>query len=1123
METHERASAQTFLSRFPATAQVPQVPDILTQATPWHRGPLPKSLDPELTAQWLHALGEDNPAVLQRRLDWEGIENGTRRSFDPPFIGRECEWPRALDILRTALKDCVDRPLEDVDSEHLTFPQRPFVDLLRPAVDRALYEVRRELEPRLQFRVMPEAWEQLAASLLDRICEVAAPTLYHCFSRERGAGLTFLAFLGGADRNSQEAYERFICRHRGDGLDTIFSEFPVLARLLGTVVALWMDGSSEMLLRIDGDRPELSRQDTWGISSTAPLASVRQGLSDPHRGGRAVSILGFDCGECQKFLVYKPKDMGVDFVYQELLRDLNQHSALPPLRALQITMRSGYGYMEYVPHRTCEETAELSRFYRNAGRVTAVLYVLGCTDCHYENLIATGDQLVLIDTETLLEADVRDHLKAAASNIEDSLVSATGLRQAIASSVLRSGLLPMWVFVGPNRLAEDISALGVATPMVPTRARTGWLGLNTDYLRSGRVDGPVEQPTSLPVGIGQSNPFADHLDEFLQGFCEQALVLIERRSAWLGESGLLSRFAGLSRRVLMRNTHVYCGLQEQQLHPSALTSSEVQGLVLEQLARTFLLAKNRPHHWPVFAAELYQMEQLDIPFFEHPIDAEGLPLLPGMQPVDRFMVSSGLEACRKRLQALDLDGIAFQCRLIKGSVQTRGTTAHSAAGNSPSSFAAPPNVAETPARQPSADVRRTRAEQLAHQLKDLAIIGSDGTADWLGMDLGSDADKLCYGAVGLSLYAGSTGVAILQAAIAGSGGSADCATHGTLRPLMALASSGNHALLRHWWRGQPLGLGGSGGILLALLELDRLGAPPPAGWCSHRDLALSLLSGLNETILRTDPNLDVLGGVAGLIGPLLRLADDQAAKFAALAGDYLLGRQLDIGGWPQPKSTLASGSDLPLTGFSHGTAGVAAALAALHRHSQDSRLLSGVKRAIAYERRCFDTSRGNWSQSPPSSSNPTFMLAWCHGAPGIALSRICLAGTALEDDSMAGELEAALHTTTRAALEQDHLCCGTMGIVAILRLATRQLHNQEWQQAANRIESLALARADDNGGHFRVFGTREGNMILPGAMTGLSGIGLVLLHSTLADACVAQVMSAGLLPNESVDAGSREQ
>jgi lantibiotic modifying enzyme len=316
-------------------------------------------------------------------------------------------------------------------------------------------------------------------------------------------------------------------------------------------------------------------------------------------------------------------------------------------------------------------------------------------------------------------------------------------------------------------------------------------------------------------------------------------------------------------------------------------------------------------------------------------------------------------------------------------------------------------------------------------------------------------------------------------------------------------------MLRRWWRIHPLGTLGTGGVLLTLLELDRLGAPPPDGWRSHREVALSLLNGLPGSRFETDTAFDVLSGVTGLIGPLLGLADPGAEALAIQAGDHLLGRQLDGGGWPQSSAVAVRNELLPLTGFSHGTAGMASALCALHRRTREPRFLAGALRAIAYERACFDAERRNWPYYLSSNTDPVFMATWCHGAPGIALSRLCFLGTPFEDERLTRELKVALETTSETTLSQDHLCCGTMGLVTILRLASQRLGEPHWHEAADRLETEAISRVQRSG-HFRAFGTRDGSLVMPGSMTGLSGIGLALLHSAPADACLAQLLTAGL-------------
>jgi lantibiotic modifying enzyme len=129
-------------------------------------------------------------------------------------------------------------------------------------------------------------------------------------------------------------------------------------------------------------------------------------------------------------------------------------------------------------------------------------------------LIASGDQLVLIDTETLLEADLRDLI----SDDGDDPEALSPLQSSMQGSVLRSGLLPQWLMAGVGRkTAFDISALGVQPPP-PVLEQPGWLGLNSDGMIAGRSSQLCELPTSLPVGLGSPLRLTDFAEQLGEGF-----------------------------------------------------------------------------------------------------------------------------------------------------------------------------------------------------------------------------------------------------------------------------------------------------------------------------------------------------------------------------------------------------------------------------------------------------------------------------------------------------------------------------------------------------------------------------------------------------------------------------
>ena len=1094
-----------------------------------HSNDSSSNLDDEICNVWIASLGSEGPENLQKRLSWADID----ASSIAPLLRQSMADGQyhlssnpLLRHLSDAIREAAGHTLSSQGLAGMSVigtEQLAFIDLWAPAAEWALRELRASLKDQLHFQVATSIWEELAAGLLSRLCRIAEMTLWEKFNEEREPGIILLAHLGengdGEGPPTREYYTRFIQRHRSEGIESLVTEFPVLGRLISTVTALWLDSSAEMLLRVDADCAALSQ--TFDIPLNASLEHIQQGLSDPHCGGRSVAILTFVGAGAAYKVVYKPKDISLDAAYQNIISYLNAASDLPALKSLSVLQGNGYGYVEFVPHRVCSNASELAQFYHNAGRLTAILYILGCTDCHYENLIANGDHLLLIDGETLFQADFENPDDLATFAPSDAPVDA--FKRQIDDSVLRSGLLPMWQYYGQHKFAMDLSALGIAPPNEPVEEVSGWLGLNSDGMMPGIIEMQCRIPTSLPVGVGESNPLHLHVDRFCDGFKAHCDVLMQHRSELLRDGGLLNAFQGLQRRILKRGTWIYYAIQDQMLAPDALRSELTQGMRLEQLGRAFLLADQRPTDWPVFEAEMRQMEILDIPFFTHPIDGVDMD---EMGAILGLVKTNGLEACRKRLQPLNTDGVAFQLRLIRGAIQARVLRAdqrHSTlssnsftegalTGASTEVGLSPPNVSV------SLEERLVLSQNVANELIDLAFPDGMGRYEWLGMNMGWDGIKYYFGPIGPSLYSGSSGIALflacLQHALKPSEEltrfrQIDTIIREITQPLVKLTEMGD-GVLNRWWRDQPLGMGGCGGVLLTLITLDRLAMRVPDGFESYTALAQRLLQGLRQDRLETDRELDLLQGVTGLIGPLLMLGDAISLEWALTAGNRLVEQQQESGGWIVPSAQAKR----PLTGWAHGAAGMATALAQLYHHTGERRYLWAAEQGLDYERQVFIAEVGNWPDFRGTQESSYFHLGWCNGAPGIALSRLCLMDTELWNRQAEEELATAIVTTANASLRRDYLCCGRFGLVAILRMAAERLGapGLQAEEAAKRIELQALSEAEASGGNFHLLGDGEGSMIEPGLMTGVSGIGMVLLNDWHSLATLQMILSGGLLP-----------
>ncbi len=1042
--------------------------------------------------QWKLAVSNGEGEKWQRRLTWAGLdETQAIKALRQAAESAEADTASPLLAMLQAVLRSSAVAAADFDWSQDLPPATgddslAFEDLWRPLADGAIAMLRARVSSETLALVSSHALADLRGELLNRLCSLGVKLMWELFEREQAVGPSLLAKLvpGSEESNrtfSRVLYGRLVRRHASDGLDGVLKEFPVFGRLLATVVGFWLENTAEMLSRIAADRSLLAA--AYGLNPQAPLTAIGQGLSDPHRGGRVVAILTFGThleGAPSWRVVYKPKDMRLDAAYQSALRCLPLDPLHAPLRSLTVVAADGYGYMEFVEHRVCKDDAELARFYLNAGRLTAALHLLGCTDCHSENLIAEGDQLVLIDTETLLEAEVHDHTKdrrEAASPAGDSVI-----KTRFQQSVMRTCLLPRWIFAGSMRVPIDYSALGMDAPAEANHQMLGWLGLNSDAMSPGAVNRPVTAPTSLPIGVGGSNRLAEFSDLFCDGFRRQSEQLLTDRENWTRAGGVLDSFIGLPRRIVLRNTRVYFMLRERLFDPAALRSSIAQGLKLEPLARAFLLSEICPKNWPVFEAEVRQLEQLDIPYFEHSIEDEDLPLPFGMDSIRGFMAKSSLTACRHRFKTLDQEEIGMQVQIIRGLVAARFPAGISR--SSEVAFSAPVSAVAL-----NAQSRRSEARRLADDLLKSGFHGPEGAIEWLGIDLGIDGQSLCFGIVGEPIFGGASGIAVFLAAL---GPDYLAAARGAMALMLEKAENSRAGTDMRWWRDQPLGLAGSGGILLGLQILAGL---DPERAQRYKQVADKLLASLTPEMIAADFALDITAGVAGLIGPLLRHGSEKSIALAEVAGVHLMKAQGANGAWSAP---MAQGRSV--AGFSHGASGIAAAMGRLHTVTGKEQFAATARRALDFERSILDRQAGNWPDLRPGVNAGEFMNSWCNGAPGIALARLCLRNTALGDADLEDDLAIALRTTSIIDPAHDDLCCGQLGRSSILRMAG-------WHDVADRIEERVVATAGANQGRYKLSRSHQKNVAQPGLFKGTAGAGLALLNSPH----MATLLSAGLL------------
>lgn len=132
------------------------------------------------------------------------------------------------------------------------------------------------------------------------------------------------------------------------------------------------------------------------------LEDISLGDGDRHKKGKSVAALKFSKGK----IFYKPRNGDLDVAFFRLLSKLSRFNLNYEFRDLVILNRSDHSYFEEVPYVQTKNNAEFREYYEKLGCLLGILYTLNGTDFHNENIIACGNNPMLIDLESLFHSNI---------------------------------------------------------------------------------------------------------------------------------------------------------------------------------------------------------------------------------------------------------------------------------------------------------------------------------------------------------------------------------------------------------------------------------------------------------------------------------------------------------------------------------------------------------------------------------------------------------------------------------------------------------------------------------------------------------------------------------------------
>jgi class II lanthipeptide synthase len=869
---------------------------------------------------------------------------------------------------------------------------------------------------------------------------------------------------------SEERFQDFIRQLRMPATSlAILREYPVLARQLKRCVDYWARNSLEFLRHLCVDWEEL-RSLLSPEQDPGALTGLKGGAGDTHREGRSVMIAEFASGFR---VVYKPHSLAVDQHFGALLEWLNQRGEHPPFRIVKTLERGSYGWVEFVTAHGCETPEQVRIFYERLGALLALLYVLDAIDFHHENLLAAGAHPVLIDLEALFHPRV---------NSLQASPSLEFMQRTITQSVLRIGLLPQRIWVNEEGEGLDLSGMGGAEGQLTPFTVLATEQQGTDQMRftRKRVEFGISQ--NRPTLSGVNVKLEDHTDHFIKGFTEMYRLVVRHREELLAVEGPIGRFACDEVRLIARATKIYAQVLQESFHPNVLRSALDRDRLLDRL---WAGIENRPEMARLIPAEQADLQKGDIPFFATWPASRHLWTSSG-ELIEDFLSQTSLEVVWNKLRSLSDDDLSRQLWFIRSSLATTsGSGGHAL-------------MTSTIERQEEAvpagpQELLAAAREIGDRLEETASRGHDLIA-WTGLTMVKEKTWSITPVTG-DLYGGLTGIGLFLAYLGRLTGD----DRFTQTARLAINTA-----LRQFKEGRALfadavlGIGafsGESGLIYGLTHLGQIWREP-----ALHEQAEEMIGLLQDSIAK-DRTFDILGGAAGYLCALSSFHEVTGSSVArqgavACAEHLLTSAQTAPQGiaW----NTMPSQSHAPLTGFSHGVSGVAYALLRAGALTGEERFYEGAAMAIAYERTQFIPDQQNWrdlrrlSENPPGegADESQNMIAWCHGAPGIGLSRL-YAAPLLNDPEIGREIDIALETTVQKGFGGAHcLCHGDAGNLELLIEASGLPGYEQWKATAMWRAGWLLNVARRHGW---LCSTPKG-VETPGLMLGLSGIGYGLLR-----------------------------
>ncbi|KGX85049.1 type 2 lanthipeptide synthetase LanM family protein [Pontibacillus litoralis] len=942
------------------------------------------------------------------------LENHFESDVEPEFL-KKSDWLSQLLQQNEFFQGTSSSSIEDSEFTNMDLSFVPFYPFFEPFLKEFYYDLFHNKMKHLNVEITYSCKNDIIKHFVDLIYTVSHKTLILEINSLRLMG----KLKGDSSRERYQAFNKFL--QDDDYKQSLYHEYPVLFRLISTKIVNFKRFLLELFTKYKED--ELLLEKKLGIDPASMMKNIHIGSGDSHKRGKTVTILEFENG---KKVVYKPRSLSIDAEFQRFISWINESGSTDnKLKTTEILDLGDYGWSEFIPYQNCNTTMEVSNFYNRTGQLLGILHVMNATDFHYENIISNGEHPVLIDLESLFHHTVSSNHEATKSKVVNKSL------QLINDSVLSTGLIPNSALKDQDDSNIDLSGIGNSLGNKELPFKTEVVSNQyTDEVMIEKRHGTLSPGLNTPQIKGVSLQIGDYLEDIIDGFSSIYNFFLTNKTELVSR---IKSFKGKETRKIFRDTMKYGKLLNLSYHPDFMRNQVDREVLLNRLRAKQEEAINR-----VVDYEIEDMLEGDIPYFSSTPEGKGI-MSSNHSSIDNFYYKDGLTLSLEKIARLSQEDHESQLNIIAATI----SAVYSETDIKLLHFK------EVNHHPGNSEGLIKRAEEIAEILLDSAIKNEDEDGlelCWTSMvTKGGNENTWVYSITGPGLYDGNPGIALYFSYLWKLTGNPRYkqAAYATLNPIIKM--------LPDLVEPENVNLGGYlgiGGIVYSLHHLGEVLQDDGLKEAAKQNAVLF------DKFIAQDKVYDLIGGSAGALMILMNLYEEYKEDWMLQISRKLVNHLIENS---QPQNVGVAwvphndADKDPYIGFSHGNAGIIAALSRYFRYRPSDQLEEIIQNGINYENTFFNAEKGNWF----STHLDKYLLAWCHGGPGILLSRCILHESGIENDELSRDIEAAYNSGMLSKTGKNYsLCHGDMGLIDILMVAEVKMDGYKKQKVSALREQI---------------------------------------------------------------------